>query len=320
LEKAPSRTRDESMKMLPWLVAGLSLAALIVGRPAIPSAPSTPPVKKEDPVVRPARKAAPSAARTEEPAAADYPFLDVKGRTQCVPGRKAIIAPVPLHPVVEVLVVPGQRVTKNQPLVKIDDNAAQADVRARKANLEGARITLKEYRRILPRIKELWLSGAGTEVLYYRTKADTLKAEQDERAATAALASAKAELEHYVVNAQVNGVVSWLDVNVGMVSKPGSAVWGEILDLSEIDVRCELTPDQADRVEVGQAAEVRRMGTKDLYAVAKVVFVGISADRGSGLVPATVRLPNPEPALRCEVPVRVRFTEARPEPIRRTGP
>jgi hypothetical protein len=38
--------------------------------------------------------------------------------------------------------------------------------------------------------------------------------------------------------------------------------------------------------------------------------VGISADRRTGLVPVTVRLPNARGALRCEVPVQVRFTEA----------
>ena len=32
-----------------------------------------------------------------------------------------------------------------------------------------------------------------------------------------------------------------------MVSRPGTTVWGEILDLSEIDVRCELTAEQADQ-------------------------------------------------------------------------
>jgi hypothetical protein len=91
---------------------------------------------------------------------------------------------------------------------------------------------------------------------------------------------------------------------------PGTTVWGEILDLSEMDARCELTPDQADRVTVGQAAEVRKFGKKDLCWTAKVVFVGIAADKGSGLVPVNVRLSNAKPSLRCEVPVEVRFTEA----------
>jgi hypothetical protein len=95
-----------------------------------------------------------------------------------------------------------------------------------------------------------------------------------------------------------------------MVSRPGTSLWGEILDLSEIDARCDVTPDQADRLAVGQAAEVRGKGKKNAVA-GKVVFIGIAADRTTGLVPVLVRIPNTgKGALRCEVPVQVRFTEA----------
>src|SRR5947199_8538007 len=55
--------------------------------------------------------------------------LEVMGRTQCAPGRKAALAPVPLHPVVEVLVRPGDRVKKGQELVKIDADEPTAEVR-----------------------------------------------------------------------------------------------------------------------------------------------------------------------------------------------
>jgi hypothetical protein len=41
-----------------------------------------------------------------------------------------------------------------------------------------------------------------------------------------------------------------------------------------------------------------------------VVFVGIAADRTTGLVPVSVRLSNAKGALRCGVPVQVRFAEA----------
>jgi hypothetical protein len=75
--------------------------------------------------------------------------IEVTGRTQCIPARRGIIAPVPLHPVIAVLVAPGDRVKKGQPLVKIDDDEAQADVRAKQAALQTAHIALKESRRHL---------------------------------------------------------------------------------------------------------------------------------------------------------------------------
>jgi multidrug efflux pump subunit AcrA (membrane-fusion protein) len=145
------------MKFLPWLIAGISLAGLFLSRLTIPSFSSAP-SKAETPAVQPIRPEAPP-ARKEGPEPAMLLFPDVKGRTQCVPGHKCLIAPVPLHPVVEVLVVPGQRVRKGQPLVKIDDDEAQADVRAKVAALESVRITLKEYRRWAPSLEKLFANG-----------------------------------------------------------------------------------------------------------------------------------------------------------------
>ena len=231
----------------------------------------------------------------------------VPGRTECPPGRKAIIAPVPLHPVIEVLVSPGDRVKKGQVLVKLDDDEARADVRAKQAALENARIALKESRRHLGAVAKLYEKGAFSEEGNHGAHVAVLREEMNERAAMAAWESAQAELEHYTVTAVIDGVVSWLDVNPGMVSRPGTTVWGEILDLSEIDVRCELTAEQADQVSVGQAAEVRRHEKQGCAAVGRVAFVAITVDKATGLVPVVVRLPNRKGRLRCGVPVQVRF-------------
>src|SRR4051812_41964593 len=99
---------------------------------------------REGPRARPTQPEAPPAGRP-----AEAPVLEAEGRTQCVPGRKAIIAPVPLHPVEEVLVAPGDRVNKGQVLVKLDDDEPKADVRSKKAQLESAAVTREEAVRAL---------------------------------------------------------------------------------------------------------------------------------------------------------------------------
>lgn len=240
-------------------------------------------------------------------AASDILAIEVPGRTQCILSRKCTIAPVPLHPVVEVLVEPGSRVKKGQVLVKLDDDEAQADVRNKQALLENAKLTLQEARRHLKAVEPTFQQGALPEHRYYEIRVAALKAEKDEQAAQAALDAAKAELEHFEVTAQIEGVVSWLEVHLGMVSRPGTTTWGEILDLREIDVGCELTLDQVDQVAVGQAVEVRKNGKKGVFGIGHVVFVGIKVDK-AGLVTVCVRLPNPGASLRCGEPVQVRFT------------
>jgi RND family efflux transporter MFP subunit len=276
------------MRLLCWFPCAVLLA---VPAGCDPSAPPSQAPKKEN-----------------APAAGGAGF-EVVGRTQCVPGKRAAIAPVPLHPVVEVFVKPGDRVKKEQKLVLIDDDEPKADLRNKEALLEGARIVLKEARRHLAAAEKSHQNGALSDVAYHAARCAAAKAEQDERAAVAAVESMKAELEHYTVVAAIDGVVAWLDVHPGMVSRPGTTLWGEIMDLSELDVRCELTPEQADRVAVGQSAEVLLNG-QGTSAVGRVAFVGIAADAASGKIPVCVRLPNPDGRLRAGVPLRVRLSDA----------
>ena len=87
---------------------------------------------------------------------------------------------------------------------------------------------------------------------------------------------------------------------------------GEILDLSEIDVRCDLTPQQADAVALGDAAEVRQEGVQDGRWVGEVVNVGAAADQQTGKVPVLVRVKNGGERLRCYVEVSVHFSAERP--------
>jgi multidrug efflux pump subunit AcrA (membrane-fusion protein) len=98
-----------------------------------------------------------------------------------------------------------------------------------------------------------------------------------------------------------------LEVAPGTVSRPGTSVWGEILDLSEIDVQCDLTPRQAGRVRLSDRAVVRQGEDPEARWEGRVVFVGIAADPQSGRVPVRVRLTNPKGRLRCYTEVTVRF-------------
>jgi RND family efflux transporter MFP subunit len=233
--------------------------------------------------------------------------FEVAGNTQCILTKVFTIAPVPLHPVSEVLVEPGSRVKKGQLLVKIDDDEPQADVRAKQAALENAQVGLQEARRFLDQSEKAYNRGALPEQIYHQARVGAIKSELDERAAKATLDAAKAELEHYRVTSEIDGVVSWLKVNPGMVSRPGTSVWGEVLDLRELDARCELTFEQIDQVAVGQVAEVRRKNKKEWTGSGRIVYVGIAADAKTGLVPVHVRFANPDERLRCGEPVDVRF-------------
>ena len=233
--------------------------------------------------------------------------LDVPGRTRCMIRRRGIIAPAILRPVVEVLVGPGDRVTKGQALIKLYDLEQQAKVRAREQELKSIQAKALYSRRNL----EIADNSQGTGALPVRTYNDlaatTLSYEALVLAAEGELSLAQSQLKLYTVTASIDGEIAWLDVSPGAVSWPGALIWGEIVDLRELDVRCELSPAQAEQIAVGQSAEVWVDGKAEAVGTGKVVFVGKVADRNSGFVPVVVRVANSQDRLRAEVAVKVRF-------------
>lgn len=305
------------------------------------------------PAIAPEESAAPEAKPVETG------VIEAAGKTQPVPGRVAKIAPSALHPVTEVRVAPGDRVKAGQPLVKLEDHEAQAEMRAKeaalaemkaalarlraeprqeeqdeaRAALESCCVSSQEARRLFEGLEALWLKGSIPEQRYHEARATLAKCEADKRAAElrlqrllkrpfpheiaeaearvaaadAELDAAQEELEHYTTTAAIDGVVSFLNVSLGSVDRPGTTTWGEIVDLREIDVRCDLTPQQADQLFVGQSAEVFSESEAKEPWKGKIVRIGIAADPVTGRVPVIVRLDNPKERLRCNVAVAVKF-------------
>ena len=88
-----------------------------------------------------------SVGRPEKREAGADGLLELPGRTQAVPNRKATISNVPLHPVDKVVAQIGDRVKKGQVLIELDADEPKADVRNKEAVLQAAIITRKEAER-----------------------------------------------------------------------------------------------------------------------------------------------------------------------------
>jgi multidrug resistance efflux pump len=290
--------------------------------------------------------------------------LEVRGRTEALPSHSAQITPTVLHPVVRVLVVPGESVEKGQPLVELESHGPEADVRARRAEIEeltaslarfkamprselqaearadldDAQVALKSAVERLTRAKKLHENGALPEGEFLLLETAQRRAEAEARAddahlqhllkqpveheiaemtaritaAQAKMESAMEELEHHTVCASISGIVEWLNVQPGAVTRPGMGVWGEIYDLSQIDVRAELTLAQIRSFDSITDAQVDVVvdGWPERTWKAEIVFVGKVADANSGLIPIVARVTDAGGQIPCKVPATVRL--ARP--------
>lgn len=283
-----------------------SLAGCELAPPAdvVPAAPAASP--KTAALAESATSPAADASTESAPAAEAVP-LEAPGRTRSMLSRRGIIAAAVLRPVVEVLVSTGDRVKKGQALIKLYDLEPQAKVKAREQDLKSIQAKALYSRRNLEFADSSGGAGSIPQILYNDLHATALSNEALVLAAEAELAHAQAELKLYTVTASIDGEVAWLDVSPGTVSWPGAMIWGEIVDLSELDICCNLAQHQAEQVAVGQAVEVALEGHRAAAGTGKVVLVGKVADRSTGLVPVVVRMANSQEQLRAEVGVIVRF-------------
>jgi multidrug resistance efflux pump len=200
-----------------------------------------------------------------------------------------------------------------------------------RAELEAARARASGAREHLTRVTALLEKEAIAPGQELQARTDSLDANADERAAAAyleyllkapipqeiaqleaqiasaqaELESVQAELEHYTLHAPIDGVVSWLSVSPGTVTRPGTAAWGEILDIRELDVRAEITAEQADSIDAARPATITMPGGEEVSA--PVVFIGPAADPQTGLIPVLVRVSNPLERLRAHVNVRLQI-------------
>lgn len=241
------------------------------------------------------------------------PRVEANGRTRCPLDRRGIIASAILRPVVEVLIRQGDRVTKGQVLIKLFDLEPQAKIRAREKELRSIEARAEYSRRNLDLVEKSLHTGALPGTSYNDVRSTALYYESQKLAAEAELSLAQAELKLYAVTASIDGEVAWLDVSPGTVTWPGTLIWGEIVDLRQLDIHCELPPVQAEQIAVGQPAEIRLDGQTEAVGIGKVVVIGKMADRNSGLVPVTLRMANPQERIRADVAVKVRFQTEKPK-------
>jgi membrane fusion protein (multidrug efflux system) len=147
----------------------------------------------------------------------------------------------------------------------------EAEVASRKLAIEQARQRVAEVRGTLARVEsqQQTVSVKAAEL----TRAEALL-----RAAQADLAAAELNLEHTVVRAPIDGVVSKRSVEVGQVVQTGQPLLA-LVPLHDVWVVANFKETQLTRIRPGQPAEVR----VDSYPGA--VFVGtvnsISAGTGS---------------------------------------
>lgn len=262
-------------------------------------------------------------------------YTELLGATQTLPGHAARVTSSVQGNVLWVLsdgkkssVVEGQHVKKGDVIVQLDDRIVKAnraktaalleELREQKAQAEVAVDLVKLDR---DRLQSLVPGGNGGNIpLVSKLEMDKVRlslrdAESKLKAITAREESIKSDLqaldvqlEFYQLRAPIDGHLGTVQAAPGEPLGVGTAVT-EVIDLSEIDVVCPVTPEAAARLKIGQPAWIKTEhdeGEPESGIAGKVVYIAVQAQADTGNFLVKLRFKNPEQKLLANMVTRVR--------------
>ncbi len=158
----------------------------------------------------------------------------------------------------DVLVHDNEKVTKGQPLFRIDQRRFQYALEQAKASLDSRQVTLDQAKRDLTRSKNLTSIAITVQQVEQSQQAvDVAQANLDD--ANAALDTAKLNLERSTVLAPVNGIVTNFDLLPGRYVNAGAGVFA-LIDSDSFRIEGYFEETKLRRIHIGDSATVKLIG------------------------------------------------------------
>ncbi len=212
-----------------------------------------------------------------------------------------------------------------QATIPEEDQKAQLDVDQAKANLDVARRTAEERKRLLTdgaiagrdadsavaaevqakaaydmAVKHLFLENQTTRA------ANTKSAQGQLTSAKGRYESAAAQVDYASLRSPIDGIVTDRPLFSGETAAAGAPII-TIMDTSSLLAKLHLAQSAAQKLQMGSGAEVYVAGI-DEPIKARVCFISPALDPGSTTVEVWLKLPNADGALKVGTPVHVIIT------------
>ena len=207
------------------------------------------------------------------------------------PEREAAIRAELGGQILQTAVEAGQRVSRGQLLVRIDDTAVRDSYLSARSGVTAARSAADLAGRELDRMTKLVAAGALAEREAERAQSANAAAQSQLSDATARLTLAQQQLDNARVTAPFDGVVSERPANVGDVVAPGAALV-TIVDPSSMRLEASVPAEQLASVRLGAPVSFSVSGYGDRTFTGKVTRVNPTADPATRQVRILVSIPN----------------------------
>jgi RND family efflux transporter MFP subunit len=208
--------------------------------------------------------------------------------------------------IVEMPVAESQRVATGDLIARLESDEARASLALARAEFDDAA-------RELARILNLSLRGVAStaDVDRARTQQEVARARRDLAQVAFDNREIRAPIDGTVIR-KIRDVGEFLTIGVTAEGDPGTAVV-TLADLSSLEVALEVGETEIAKVAVGAVALVTPEAMPRKRYLADVIEIAAMADRQKGVVPVTVRIREPDPALLPEMSAKVSFLESEPK-------
>lgn len=198
---------------------------------------------------------------------------------------------------------PGDFVEEGKNLYAIEPNVYQATVNQRKADVESAQAKEQSAQQDATRFQRLLKQNSVSRQDYDQAMAELRVSKANVSQAQAALESAQVDLNYTSVNAQVSGMISLSDVNVGNVVDVGTEL-AIITPMNPIEVRFQLPQQQAfdlrqqrseQQSSITATLQFPDLQQSDMAPLeGKLDFLGSRVDQNTSTVQARAVFENPD--------------------------
>ena len=172
----------------------------------------------------------------------------------------------------------GDSVRAGQVILSIDNQAARSNVQSAAANYNSARIQFEKYR-------QLYQKRLITET-------DYLNAKTNYESAGANLSLANDNNSKSVIKADVNGVISGMNLEKHQQINAGDALF-KIVNESEMEIKVGVSSNVISKIKTGTDAKVK-IDELNEEITGKVYEISGTADSKTRQFIVKIRIPNPE--------------------------
>lgn len=221
-------------------------------------------------------------------------YIDLQGKIDAQ--NVAYVAPKGQGGVVNsIYVKQGDRVSKGQLLLKLDDASQRQSVIAAQQQLAGIDAQLQQAKTVFERQQNLWKENIGTELQVLNAKTALENLQSQYKAAKANVEIAEEQVNNTAVRAGISGVINTMNIKVGEFFTAGNQI--QIVNNDDLKVTVNVPENYSGKIKQGSVMHVTLPDVNGKDLITKVNVVGRLIDPVSRTFYIEGKVPD-DPALR----------------------